>query len=345
MVELLARESPPAVLELAGVGLPLRPHPGGARSTSASSAPTPTGAPATPGTSPGGRCSPPWPAGSPPWVSPSWSASTSPTSWCTRGVCFGALAFDLDGGQRTVYLADAVILAAGGHTRLWRRSSSRRDENTGDGMALALQAGLQPEDMELVQFHPTGMVWPEEMAGTLVTEAVRGEGRAPVQRQGRALHGPLRPAAPGAVHARPGGSGQLRRDRGRAGWPQRGRLPGRLPPAQGGDPATSSPGCTASSWNRSCWTSPASRWRWPPPRTTPWAGWWSTRTATATEVEGLYAAGEVIGGLHGANRLGGNSLVETVVFGRRAGEHAAARAARLAAQQRSRRAIAPPTTS
>ncbi len=91
-------------------------------------------------------------------------------------ICFGALTFDLNSGQRTVYEADAVILATGGHTRLWRRSSSRRDENTGDGMYLALHAGCALSDMELVQFHPTGMVWPEEMAGTLVTEAIRGEG-------------------------------------------------------------------------------------------------------------------------------------------------------------------------
>src|SRR6266511_1475479 len=61
-------------------------------------------------------------------------------------------------------------------TRRWRRSSSRRDENTGDGMYLALRAGCRLADMELVQFHPTGMVAPEEVAGTLVTEAVRGEG-------------------------------------------------------------------------------------------------------------------------------------------------------------------------
>ena len=91
-------------------------------------------------------------------------------------VCFGANAFDIQSGQRTIYLADAVILAAGGHTRIWRWSSSRRDENTGDGVYLALQAGCRVADMELVQFHPTGMVWPENMAGTLVTEAVRGEG-------------------------------------------------------------------------------------------------------------------------------------------------------------------------
>jgi len=92
------------------------------------------------------------------------------------GVCFGAMAFNIESGQRTAYLADAVILAAGGHTRIWRWSSSRRDENTGDGAYLALQAGCRVADMELVQFHPTGMVWPEYMEGTLVTEAVRREG-------------------------------------------------------------------------------------------------------------------------------------------------------------------------
>ncbi|HEY8770214.1 MAG TPA: FAD-dependent oxidoreductase, partial [Thermoleophilaceae bacterium] len=92
------------------------------------------------------------------------------------GTCFGALAFDLRTGERTVHLADAVILATGGHTRIWRRSSSRRDENYGDGMHMALDAGCRLMDMELVQFHPTGMVFPEEAAGMLVTEAVRGEG-------------------------------------------------------------------------------------------------------------------------------------------------------------------------
>src|SRR4051812_32837473 len=92
------------------------------------------------------------------------------------GACFGAYGFDQESGERHVFLADAVVLAAGGHTRLWRRSSSRRDENTGDGLALALRAGCRVADVELVQFHPSGMTWPEEVAGTLVTEAVRGEG-------------------------------------------------------------------------------------------------------------------------------------------------------------------------
>src|SRR5918996_1354648 len=90
--------------------------------------------------------------------------------------CFGALAFDQDHGEMTAFLADAVVLAVGGHTRIWRRSSSRRDENNGDGMYLGLRAGCRLSDMELVQFHPTGMVVPEDIAGTLVTEAVRGEG-------------------------------------------------------------------------------------------------------------------------------------------------------------------------
>ena len=90
--------------------------------------------------------------------------------------CFGALAFDIVSGERTVFLADSVVLAAGGHTRIWRRSSSRRDENTGDAIRLALRAGCKLADMEMVQFHPTGMVHPESLAGTLVTEAVRGEG-------------------------------------------------------------------------------------------------------------------------------------------------------------------------
>ena len=92
------------------------------------------------------------------------------------GVCFGAMAFNIKNGKRTVLLADAVVLAAGGHTRIWRKSSSRRNENTGDGFYLALKAGCELTDMEMVQFHPTGMVIPEQIAGTLVTEAVRGEG-------------------------------------------------------------------------------------------------------------------------------------------------------------------------
>jgi succinate dehydrogenase / fumarate reductase, flavoprotein subunit len=89
---------------------------------------------------------------------------------------FGAYGFDLEDGGRWLIIADAVVLAAGSHTRIWRRSSSRQDEDTGDAMRLAAEAGCRLRDMEFVQFHPTGMVHPEEWAGTLVTEAVRAEG-------------------------------------------------------------------------------------------------------------------------------------------------------------------------
>ena len=78
--------------------------------------------------------------------------------------------------KKIVHLSDAVIIAAGGHTRIWNKSSSRRDENTGDGFYLGLNAGCELIDLEMTQFHPTGMLMPEELVGTLVTEAVRGEG-------------------------------------------------------------------------------------------------------------------------------------------------------------------------
>ena len=91
-------------------------------------------------------------------------------------VIFGAYGFDLGDGTRYVIHADAVILAAGGHTRIWRRTSSRRDENTGDSFRLAVEAGGRIRDPELVQFHPSGLIEPEDAAGTLVSEAARGEG-------------------------------------------------------------------------------------------------------------------------------------------------------------------------
>ena len=151
--------------ELADWGRP-SPAPPMAGWTSGSSAPTGTGGPATPATAPAGRScapSPPrWPSSASPWS----TTSTSPSCWSPTGRCFGALAFDLQSGERTVYLADAsswppaVTLACGA------AAPPARDENTGDGMYLALEAGCRLPDMELVQFHPTGMVAPEEWAGT-----------------------------------------------------------------------------------------------------------------------------------------------------------------------------------
>ena len=75
-----------------------------------------------------------------------------------------------------LFVCKSLILAPGGYTRVYSVSSSRVFENYGDGMALAYEAGAELVDMEMVQFHPTGMVWPEKALGTLATEAIRGEG-------------------------------------------------------------------------------------------------------------------------------------------------------------------------
>jgi succinate dehydrogenase / fumarate reductase flavoprotein subunit len=254
------------------------------------------------------------------------------------GACFGAMAFDLQSGERTVYLADAVILAAGGHTRLWRRSSSRRDENTGDGMYLALEAGCELADMELVQFHPTGMVAPEDWAGTLVTEAVRGEG-------GRLLN----------VN---GERFMARYDAERMELSTRDRvalanyteiIEGRAGPNGGvfldisHRPKEFIIQKVPRMYRQFLEAQMLDISRQPmevaPTAHYSMGGVVVEPETHATSVTGLYAAGEVTTGVHGANRLGGNSLAEILVFGRRAGMAAAEHSDSLGAQLRSKRAI------
>jgi succinate dehydrogenase / fumarate reductase flavoprotein subunit len=254
------------------------------------------------------------------------------------GVCFGAVAFDLYTGQRTVHQADAVILATGGGTRLWRRSSSRRDENTGDGMYLALRAGCKLGNMELVQFHPTGMVWPEDMAGTLVTEAVRGEG-------GRLYN---------SDHER----FMERYDPDRMELSSRDRvamanyteiMAGRSGPHNGVflDITHRSKDYIIEKlprmYRQFMETELLDISREPmevaPTAHYTMGGVMVDPETHATAVSGLYAAGEVTNGLHGANRLGGNSLTETIVFGRRAGEAAAEYSKTRNTQVRSKAAV------
>ena len=254
------------------------------------------------------------------------------------GICFGALGFDIGSGQRTVYLADAVILAGGGHTRIWRRSSSRRDENTGSGMYLALQAGCALADMELVQFHPTGMVAPEEWSGTLVTEAVRGEGgilrnkdgerfmqRYDAERMELSTRDRVALAVYTEIMAGRGGpNGGVFLD---ISHHDKNYILEKLPrmyrqmlEAQMLDIA-----------EHPMEVAPTAHYSM--------GGVVVDPETTATAARGLFAAGEVTSGLHGANRLGGNSLAETVVFGRRAGEAAAAHSRSLRSQLRSPEAI------
>src|SRR5918999_636727 len=254
------------------------------------------------------------------------------------GTCFGALSFDLRSGERTVHLADAVILATGGHTRIWRRSSSRRDENYGDGMHLALEAGCRLMDMELVQFHPTGMVSPEEAAGTLVTEAVRGEGGRLTNALGERF--------------------MERYDPDRLELSSRDRvalanyteiLEGRGGPHGGVFLDVSHRGKEHITQRLPRMYRQFIEWQMldisrEPMEVAPTAhytmgGIVADPETHATNVRGLYAAGECVGGLHGANRLGGNSLGEALISGRRSGEAAASFALEGEVFTRSRRAI------
>ncbi|MCH8860799.1 MAG: FAD-binding protein, partial [Thaumarchaeota archaeon] len=93
-----------------------------------------------------------------------------------KGKVNGAVGLDFRYGRVVVFHAKIVVLATGGHSRLFERSSSRFWENNGDGIQLAYDVGANFMDMEMFQFHPTGMVWPPSVRGTLVTEGVRGDG-------------------------------------------------------------------------------------------------------------------------------------------------------------------------
>ena len=254
------------------------------------------------------------------------------------GRVFGAYGFDVDDGSRRLIVADAVVLAAGGHTRIWRRSSSRRDENTGDAMRLAAEAGCRLRDMELVQFHPTGMVFPEESAGTLVTEAVRGEG------------GILRNAA--------GERFMERYDPERLELSSRDRvaLANYTEIAEGRGTEHGGVLLDVSHLDRELILERLPRMyrqfvdlamldiTTTPMEVAPTAhysmgGVLVDAETHATEVEGLFAVGECATGVHGANRLGGNSLAECLVFGRIVGAEAARWSAELDVQVRDRGAI------
>jgi succinate dehydrogenase / fumarate reductase flavoprotein subunit len=243
-----------------------------------------------------------------------------------QGRCFGAYGFSLDDGSRTVILADAVILAAGGHTRIFRRSSSRRDENTGDAMRLALGAGAQLQDMELVQFHPTGMIQPEDAAGTLVTEAVRGEG--------------------GILRNADGERFMERYDPERMELTTRDRLAlanyTEIAEGRGTEhggvlldishlPAEQILERLPRMYRQFIDLAMIDITR-QPMEVAPTAHYSMGGVAVdplthRTSVAGLYAVGECAAGLHGANRLGGNSLAECVVFGAQVGRAAADEAA------------------
>lgn len=254
------------------------------------------------------------------------------------GAIFGAYGFDQETGLRYVIQADAVILAAGGHNRIWRRTSSRRNENTGDSFRLAAEAGAKIRDAELVQFHPSGILEPEADAGTLVSEAARGEGgilRNALGERYMEKYDPERMELSTRDRVALAGYTEIKEGRGTKNggvWLDISHLPRevimeRLPRVyqtlmelQMKD-VTKEPIEIAPTAHYSM------------------GGVWVSAEDHSTGVPGLYAIGEASSGLHGANRLGGNSLIELLVFGRITGQAAAEYSEHLEVQRRSRKAV------
>ena len=255
-----------------------------------------------------------------------------------KEICFGVMAFDIKTGERTVFLADSIILAAGGHTRIWRKSSSRRNENTGDGFYLSLKAGCSLQDMELIQFHPTGMVIPEEMAGTLVTEAVRGEGGRLINGNGERFmenYDPERMELSARDKVAMANYTEIIEGRG---TPNNGvyldishkskdLIIEKLPRMYRQFLDT----LMIDISKKPMEVAPTAHYSM--------GGVIVDSDTHKTNIEGLYAAGEVTSGVHGANRLGGNSLTEILIFGRRAGRSASERSKNIDIQYRSKECI------
>ncbi len=236
----------------------------------------------------------------------------------------GALAYRRADGSLILYRCAALLLATGGTGKMYRVTSNSW-ESTGDGTALAYEAGAQLRDMEMMQFHPTGMVWPAGVRGLLITEAVRGEGGVLRNKDGERFmerydHERMELSSRDVV-ARAINSEVLA---GR-GTPHGGvfldithRKPefikSKLPSMYDQFLKLANVDITKQPME----VAPTTHYAMGGIRVDAETG--------ATTVPGLYAAGEVASGLHGANRLGGNSLSDLLVFGKRAGEGAAAAA-------------------
>ncbi len=264
----------------------------------------------------------------------------------------GALGYDRDRGNFRLFSAKSVVLATGGIGRAYRISSNSW-EYTGDGHALAYHAGAELQDMEFVQFHPTGMVWPPSVRGLLVTEAVRGEGGVLRNSEGRRFMFDDIPENYRAQTA----------DNEEEGWRYtQGDKSARRPPelltrdhvarcimreVRAGRGGPHGGVFLDIAWIREKLPNAAEHIKKKLPSmyhqfkqladiditTTPMEIGPTTHyimggvrvdgDTQMSTVPGLFAAGETAAGLHGANRLGGNSLSDLLVFGHRAGEHAA----------------------
>ncbi|HXC80116.1 MAG TPA: FAD-binding protein [Candidatus Acidoferrum sp.] len=248
------------------------------------------------------------------------------------GKVAGALAYRRSDGSLILYRCAALVLASGGTGKMYRVTSNSW-ESTGDGTALAYEAGAELRDMEMVQFHPTGMVWPAGVRGILVTEGVRGEGGVLRNKDGERFmerydHERMELSSRDVV-ARAINSEVLA---GR-GTPHGGAfldithrkpefIKSKLPSMYEQFLKLAKVDITKQPME----VAPTIHYAMGGVRVDAETG--------ASTVPGLFAAGEVASGLHGANRLGGNSLSDLLVFGKRAGD-AAAEAARVGNAARS----------
>ena len=271
----------------------------------------------------------------------------------------GAFGYDRERGRFKLFKAKAVVLATGGVGRAYKITSNSW-EYTGDGQSLAYHAGAELVDMEYVQFHPTGMIWPPSVMGILVTEGVRGEGGVLLNNEGkRFMFGSI----PENYRAQTADSPE-------EGWRYtQGDKNARRPPelltrdhvsrcimdeVKNGRGSPHGGVFLDIAWIKEKIPNAAELIKKKLPSmyhqfmqlanlditkepmevgpTTHYimGGVRVNGESQMTNVPGLFAAGEVAAGLHGANRLGGNSLSDLLVFGKRAGEFAA----KFAAEQK-----------
>ena len=266
-----------------------------------------------------------------------------------NGKIAGAYGYWRESGSEVLFEAPAVIIATGGVGKTFKITSNSW-EGTGDGHALALKAGANLVDMEFLQFHPTGMVWPPSVRGILVTESVRGEGGILTNINGERFMFKYIPDVFKDKYA----DNEAEADRWYEDQDNNRRPPELLPRDEVARAINSEVKAGRGTEHGGVFLDVSKRIsaeiikkRLP----SMWhqfyelAGVDITKeamevgptchyvmggvevepdTAAAVGVPGLYAAGEVAGGMHGSNRLGGNSLSDLLVFGRRAGMGAAA---------------------
>jgi succinate dehydrogenase / fumarate reductase, flavoprotein subunit len=234
----------------------------------------------------------------------------------------GAFGVDLKNGKFYLFKSKSVVLAMGGYSRVYKRSSSRLFENTGDGVSLAYDAGAELQDMELVQFHPTGMVYPKEAEGILVTESVRGEGGQlfnSKQERFMSKYDPVRMELGSRDEVARAIYDEINKGKGtlhNGVWLDISHKPknyilDRLPKMY----KQFKKYLNLDISKQKMEVAPTSHYT---------MGGIKVKFPTMeTSIKGLFAVGEVTAGTHGANRLGGNSLLECIVFGKYAGRYAA----------------------